>query len=91
MVCKKEVKDYELLDGKRIPLRYFKVDLSSRDIALVCICIASSFLYDFEFKQKDTKLSMQKIDLFNKLSKVMGCKSVDLKVLEKLKEAMKNA
>jgi hypothetical protein len=78
-------KDFEITDGKKVPLRHFILDLTSYDITLLCLSIAGSFLCDIILKNKADDIMLDKIKIYNRFADVMGVSRVDpvmIKLLE---------
>jgi hypothetical protein len=87
-------KAYEMIDGKRIPMRYWKVKLSSKEMSLIMICITESVLFDFMQEQNDIaslKILKGKIKMANKLLKIFGVRQLDKGITDKLEGAIENA
>jgi len=84
-------KAYEMIDGKRIPMRYWKVKHSSKELSLMMICITKSLLFDLQEKNDIGSLKMLKeeIKLANKLLKIFGVRQLDKGITDKLEEAIK--
>jgi len=82
-------KDFEIIDGKKVPLRHFILDLDSQELGLLCICIAESFLFNAINKTEDKEILLEKIDIFNRFAGVMGVEGVDPTLVEMLKEKIR--
>lgn len=86
---------YEVVNGERIPMRYWDLKLSSKELALVIICITESVLMNFvqeHDKGMDelafAKLIKGKINLSNKLLKTFKIRQIDKEAMGKLEEAI---
>lgn len=60
-----ERNDYEILDGKKIPMRYWNPRLSSKDICLIDLCL-TRIIIDYPYKA-DENMKNEMRELFEKL------------------------
>ena len=87
---------HEVVDGKKIPMRYWDLRLSTQEIATLAVCITQSVFMDVVMMDDEmdklamTKLLKDKTDLVNKLFKTCKFKQIDKKTMGKFEEAIQH-
>jgi len=90
------VSEHEVVDGKRIPMRYWDFKLSTQEITTLAVCITQSVVMDCVMldnamdKLTMTKLLKDKTDLVNKLFKTCKFEPIDKKTMDKFGEAIQH-
>jgi hypothetical protein len=77
---------YEILDGKKIPMRHWNVDLTTQEIALIVLSITESIM-PTQVLATVNRLSNvdQKTEIVDKFLKMMSIKGFDSDMKEKIK------
>jgi hypothetical protein len=73
-------------------MRYWKMKLSSKELALIMICITESVMVDLCKNDEDLdslKILKEKIHIANKIFKTLKIRQLDKQIMKTLEVAMK--